>query len=285
MSEDTSIISGNTNDPLFELGATITVEPFSFETINNNVGYYFEIITEHSISVQNQITDNFLENNTAVQDHIAHNPITVSLSGLSGEVFYKSPNWALNKAYNKFNTFVQEKFNNNEMANQYLMSDKLLAIPAILPNVDNVTQIAKNAVQYVESSYRRYEKIVKNFIGKNTRETRLRQIYRELKELSDTNTPLIVETPFIALDNMYIQSISLRQGNENYVTDLNVTLKQIQYANVSITEADKAVMAKYTKLARAAIENNGKAQGKSVSLTKSVFNKVGMAQEGSGVKR
>lgn len=284
MSEDVSIISGNTNDPLFELGATITVQPYSFETINNNVGYYFDIITEHAISVQNQITDNFLENNTAVQDHIAHNPITVSLSGLSAEVFYESPNWALNKAYNKYNTFVQEKFGNTK-ANEYLLSDKLLAIPQLVPGVDNVTQIAKNAVQYVESSYRRYEKIVKNFINKNIKETRLRQIYRELKELSDTNTALIVETPFIALDNMYIQSISLRQGNENYITDLSVTLKQIQYADVSITEPDKNVMAKYNQFARAELENNGKAQGKSVSLAKSFFNKVGITQAGSGVKR
>lgn len=271
----------------FELGVSVSVQNDNPDFINNNVGYYFDIIQEHSVSIQNQITDNFLESNTAVQDHIAHNPITVSLNGLSGEVIYAPPTKVLREIDKKYNTFMQEKFNTDPMSNQYLMSDKLVLIPSLVPQVDNVTQIAKNAIQYVESSYKRYEKIIKHFTNQNVKESRLRQIYRELKELSDSNTPLIVETPFIVLDNMYIQSISLRQGNENYIADLGITLKQIQYADVPITEADQEVLAKYNNFARTPVENNGKAQGttKNVSILKSMFNKAGFTQEGSGIRR
>lgn len=260
MSEDISIIPEEPNNIVLKGGVSVTVQNVQREFINNNVGYYFDIIREHSVSIQNQITDNFLENNTAVQDHIAHQPLTVSLSGLSGEIFYKPPVQTLNKLYAKYNNFVQSKFNNGTMANEYLMSDKLTTITPLIPQVDNVTQIAKNAVQYVESSYKRYEKIVKNIIKKDINETRLWQIYRELKELSDTNTALIVETPFTVLGDMYIQSISLRQGNENFITDLEITLKQIQYADVSVTEADEKVLAKYNAYAQAQVENNGKAK-------------------------
>ena len=52
--------------------------------------YYFDIIKGHTISINNQITDYYLENNTAVQDHIAHAPIVITLSGISGEVVYTS---------------------------------------------------------------------------------------------------------------------------------------------------------------------------------------------------
>lgn len=260
MSEDISYIPDEPTNVVLTGGISVTVQDAQKEFINNNVGYYFDIIREHSVSIQNQITDNYLENNTAVQDHIAHNPVTITLSGLAGEVFFTPPTKTLDKLYSKYNTFMQSKFNNDTMANEYLMSDKLLAIPALIPAVDNVTQIAKNAVQYVESSYKRFEKIVKGFKNKEIKEARLWQIYRELKELSDTNTALLVETPFTVFDNMFIQSISLRQGNENYITDLEITLKQIQYADVSLTAADEKVLSKYNAYARAEVENNGKAK-------------------------
>lgn len=285
MSEDISFIPEEPTNVVLTGGVSVTVQDAQKEFINNNVGYYFDIIREHSVSIQNQITDNYLENNTAVQDHIAHNPITVTISGLAGEVFFTPPTKALNKLYTKFNTFMQSKFNNDTMANEYLMSDKLLAIPALIPSVDNVTQLAKNAVQYVESSYKRLEKVVKGFKNKEIKEARLWQIYRELKDLSDTNTALIVETPFTVLDNMFIQSISLRQGNENYVTDLEISLKQINYADVSLTAADEKVLAKYNAYAQAEVENNGKAKTTSVSIAKAGLNKLGITQEGSGIRR
>lgn len=285
MSEDISIIPEEPSNVVLTGGVSVTVQDAQREFINNNVGYYFDIIREHSVSIQNQITDNYLENNTSVQDHIAHAPITVTLSGLAAEIFFTPPRQALDTIYTKYNTFMQSKFNNDTMANPYLMSDKLLAIPALIPQVDNVTQIAKNAIQYVESSVKRYTKIVKNFINKENKEARLWQIYRELKELSDSNTALIVETPFTVLGDMYIQTISLRQGNQNYISDLEITLKQINYADVSVTEADQQVLSKYCAYAQAEVENNGKAKSKSVSIAKSALNDWGITQEGSGIRR
>lgn len=222
------------------IGAKLIVQ-----SSEKNVGYYFDIVEEHSLSIQNQITDNFLENNTAVQDHIAHNPITVSLNGLSGEIIFEQPNWILNQTAQGYNN---------------VPTDKLQILPALIPQVDNVTQIAKNTIQYVESSYKRYEKIIKRFTNQSVKTTRLKQIYRDLKGLSDSNIALFVVTPYATFENMYIQSITLRQGNENYITDVGVTLKQVQYANVGVTEADQNVLAKYNEFARAKVENNGKAK-------------------------
>ena len=226
------------------------------DTNNNKTGLYFDVVMEHSVSIQNQITDNYLENNTAIQDHIAKSPIVVSLRGLSGELVFTPPSKALTFLYDTVNAPLKTRFTNNRVA-----TDKLTVIPALLPPVDNITQLAKNAVQYVEASVERYVKIVKNFTSQLQRQTRLKQIYNDLMALREANTLMVVETPYDIFFDMAIQSITLRQGNQNYITDIELTLKQINYAEVKTTKADSAVLAKYNEVARAEVENCGKAQG------------------------
>ena len=229
-------------------------------------GLYFNVIQEHSVSIQNQITDNYIENNTAVQDHIAQSPLVVSLRGLSGEVVYAPPQKALNWMYSKANGFIQDALNIDPMANQRILTDKLTAIPALLPPVDNVTQMAKNAVQYVEASVNRYLKIIKNFTDEGTKQTRLQQIYSDLLELRANNVLLFVETPYTDFSDMAIQSITLRQGNENYITDIELTLKQINFAQTQTTKPDTERMAIYNACARTEVENCGKVQGMEVGI-------------------
>lgn len=273
-------------DLLLTGGVQVTVTEEEVNAPNNFVGVYFDIIQDHSVTIQNQITDNYLENNTAVQDHIAHSPITLSLRGLSAEVVYTPPTRALDAAYKSVNKFIGQKFINT-IPQKGLYTDKLIAISALYPPVDNVTQLAKNAVQYVESSVTRYTKLLDNLRG-NARLTRLQKIYSDLINLRNTNTSLIVETPYASYENMYIQSISLRQGNQDYITDIELTLKQVNFANIKTTKADQNVLAKYNQWARAEVENHGNVQGKpadSATLLKGWTNKAGLTEAGSGVKR
>ncbi len=250
----------STQTTLLEGGVSVTVQEAEQNTLDYNVGVYFDIIQEHSVSIQNQITDNYIENNTAIQGHIAKSPLVISLRGLSGELVYKPPTKALDFLYNTANTFLQSKYTDERVA-----TDKLTAIPALLPPVDNVTQMAKNAVQYVEASVNRYVKIVKNFTSPVDRETRLQEIYNRFIRLRENDTLLRVETPYKTFDNMVIQSLTLRQGNENYVTDIELTLKQINYATTYTTKPDESVMAKYNAMQRTEEANHGKAQGKSLA--------------------
>lgn len=230
-------------------------------------GLYFDVIQEHSVSVQNQITDNYIENNTAIQDHIAHNPIVVSLSGLSGELIYKPPTQALDWMYTKINGEIQKAFNSGEPnAKNRILTDKLTVIPALLPSVDSVTQLTKNAVQHVESSVNRYTKIIENFTNDEIKHTRLQQIYSDLLELRANNVLFFVETPYADFYDMAIQSITLRQGNQNCITDVQLTLKQIKYAQTYTTQPDENQKAYYNALPRTQEANNGKTQGVNVGI-------------------
>ena len=231
--------------------------------VDVNMHVYFDVIQEHSISLQSQITDNYLENNTAIADHIANSPITVSLRGVSGEVVYEpsiteesinglAKGGVLTNLYN---------YTNTKLGDVSLGSKKLTDITILLPPIDNITQIAKNTISYVEASYNRYSKIIKGFLNPTEKQSRLKQIYHDLCTLRENKTALIVYTPYETIDNLYIQSLTLRQGNEKYTTDIELSLKQVYFSEIQTTEADKSVLDKYNQFQRASVENHGKASG------------------------
>lgn len=273
-------------DLLLTGGVQVTVTQDEVNAPDNFAGVYFDIIQDHTVNVQNQITDNYIESNTAIHDHIAHAPITLSLRGLSAEIIYTPPTKTINFAYKGVNKFIGNNITHS-VPQKGLYTDKLIGISALYPPVDNVTQAAKNAVQYIEASVGRYTKIVNNLRGRN-RDNRLQKIYSDLIDLRNTNTALIVETPYAVYENMYIQSISFKQGGLNYITDLELTLKQVKFANIETTKANEKVLSKYNQWARAQVENHGNVQGKSVdnaTLLKGWANKGGLTEAGSGIKR
>ena len=216
---------------------------------DNNIEVYFDVLTEHSVTLQSNVTDNYLESGTAIHDHIAHNPIIITLSGLSGELVYKPPMNFLNK--------IDSALDKIKIGNSPIV-DKLGPIPQLLPPVDNYTQTAKEAVMLAEAAVERYKKISETFkevAGIN--ETRLEEIFEKLFTLWQENTALIVKTPYKTFYNMYIMACPLKQGNLNHVTDISITLKELNFQNIETTEADEDVLAKYTEVQRAQEANNG----------------------------
>lgn len=236
-------------------GIAVTSED---ETTSNEAGFYFDVITEHSVNIENNITDNYLENNTAIQDTIAHAPITVTLSGLIGELVYV-PSTNNNRFLNKFYKLLNEESKN--AIRDYAVTNKLSTIGQLLPPVDNITQLAKNSVVYVEDTIDRYKKIYKNFTRNMNDYGRLQEVYLKLIKLRKLNTAFVVMTPFDCFYNMYIQNISLSQANENHIANISITFKELNFTDVQVTEANQAVLARYNKEVQAQVENNGKADG------------------------
>lgn len=221
---------------------------------DDKIAVYFDVIQEHSINLTSQITDNWLENNTVINDHIANNPTVINLRGLSGEVVYvpSTTNGILRDLYNTADSFFK---------NTAIKTDKLGIIAQLLPPVDNITQRAKNAITYVEASANRYTSIIENFLNPTIKQSRLKTIYQKLSGIRENKIPLIVQTPYDTFDNMYIQSITLRQGNLNFITDIEVSLKQVNFTETQTTKADKKVLDKYNAYQRSQEVEKGKVQG------------------------
>lgn len=229
------------------------------DTIDNKVVIYFDVIEEHSLSLTSQITDNWTENNTVINDHIANQPIVINLRGISGELVYvpSTTKGTLNTLYDVANSLS---------GNTAIKTDKLTVIPALIPPVDNITQMAKNAITYSEASSKRYKKIIQNFLNPSVRQSRLKEIYRNLSILRENKTSIIVSTPYDTFDNMYIQSLTLRQGNQSYITDIELSLKQLNFVGTETTKADQSVLAQFNQYQRAAETNKGKVQGVNSSI-------------------
>ncbi len=228
--------------------------------LDGQIGHYFQVLEEDSISFQSQITDNYIENNTAVQDHIALNPVTITMRGYVGEVVFTPPM----AFWNNLTGVLEGQITKNDTATT--ATTKLAPIASLLPPVDNITQIAKNTAQYVESSFNRYKKIYDQLTDKkiNPITSRQEDSAKKLKSLWLNRTLVEVITPYGYYENMAIQSISLTQGNTMTQSELSVTLKQIKYATTKTTKPDTKVMAWYNAVQRTEEANHGKAQGAKV---------------------
>lgn len=266
--------AANTNNST--LNGSILYESNTSDTLPTTTVYYFDIVEDHTINVQNQITDNYLEDNTAVQDHIAQAPISITLRGLIGDKVFTPADAA--ETYDQILQKAKQETSQTAF-------DKLHSLEQLYPPISNLEQIAWNAYDTVKNTIVHYGGIVASLVFNNNmpidafngtisedaKETRLQEIYRKLLILRSNTTSFVVETPFKTFQDMYIESISFHQGNENYVGDLEINLKQLRFAQVSTTAADQKVMSQYNAWAQATEENNGMAQGKRKSIAASIY--------------
>ena len=64
------------------------VKPKDFQGI---AGFVFGGVDSEEIDLENEITDHFIEDNTAIQDHVSIRPNIITLRGYVGELVSKAP--------------------------------------------------------------------------------------------------------------------------------------------------------------------------------------------------
>lgn len=241
----------------------------SFDEIDERtVIYYFDILKSHRVQLQSQITDYWLENNTAVQDSINLSPLIINLTGLVGEVVYTPPQTFTGGIIDKLNKLFPSK-------SGFTLTQKLGTITSLIPTVDNYTQLAKNALNYSELAVSRYKKIynqIQDWRKGTISNTipRQQQIYKQFEKFWVNKTSLIVNTPYGTFENMYIQNVTMEQGETNTVSDIAITLKQLSFSDVEFTNVKKQVLEKYNQQAQAGTENTGKAKTRTQSFLKAM---------------
>lgn len=224
-----------------------------------NMAYLFDtygFMGETSINLPLQITNNYVENNVSLQDHIAKPPVTITLSGLIGEVVYKPPTTFL---YN-INNYTKDNLG-------FSLEGKLTPIESLFPSVGNITQSAISATQYVESSYNRYYEIFNKFRnwGEKTSlsPTQQQYIFEQLNTLRDTNKFVNVSTPWKLFENYAISDIRIRQdATTKYTSVLEVSLQEWREVGTKMTKVNTKQYEQRCGQQRTVDANHGKAQGK-----------------------
>lgn len=226
--------------------------------------YYFDIIRSHRVQLQAQITDYWLENSTAVQDSINISPIIITLTGLVGEVVFKAPIGLHGRIANALKSKFPQLGSNNAPV-------KLGAMSGLFPKVDNYVQLAKNASNYADAVFTRYKKIweqIQNWRKgvKPDLRTMQQRVYENLRDFWINKVPMVVNTPYGEFNSMYIQNVTIEQGETNTVSNITVTLKQLKFASVGTGAVNKNEQSLYNQQAKASTEDIGNAKTKNKDL-------------------
>ena len=239
---------------------------------NLDVYAYFDFIEDESKTAETQITDNFVESNYAIQDHIAIRPKIYRLRGYVGEVIYTKPEYFLNWLLNLIPSSALSK-----ISNIFKLGSSLS------PIVGSYTKSAIQVVNQLNDSFDRYKKIIENFTGENELINKRQNVCNSiLFYLMDNRIPISIKG--LAFERKYgkeynsqyyIQSIQAHQGSNRFQSDFEVVLKEIRIATTKVSDVKKVAETKANAIQSTDIINTGKASKiKAPTDTEKAFQKV-----------
>lgn len=217
------------------------------------IHYFFSIIQGDEINGECDITDHFVENNSAVQDHVSLKPREFIVRGLIGEKVY-------NRDDLKYTGIVETAL------------DKLGPVSAFLPKVSNYAQTVINATSYVESSAKRYVSTYEKVFKNKTQTVMQEKVYQTLEECRQNRTLMTLYIDNVSkFENLLIKSVRLTQDDSIYHSQLIVELKEYRSVSTQTTKADIDTYKSRCGLQKAQEENLGKVQGVNEELTSALY--------------
>lgn len=204
-------------------------------------GYLFNIVTDDAVDLESEITDHFIENNTAIQDHIALKPEIISVRGLVAELAGIQPT----------------------QGNISQQTNALPEIPGYLPEfTDGVVQTMVQMEIEPERQQAAISDSQSLFGYYNSRspqepnQTKQSYVFGYFYQLWKGRQLFSVETPWGIWNNMAIMSLNATQGEDTRtVSDIRIQFKRIsKVETVTITPGNLAGRA---TLQRSGISQNG----------------------------
>lgn len=209
-------------------------------------GFKFHITDREQVILNNQITNHYLENNEPAQDHIANEPVRITLQGYQGEYFYP---------INKIEAVAAA------------VIPTMALIPEIMPQLDSITKQVKtaklnyelkNQIQnlYSANTSNPYGQAVYDYINNGTINNKISNlksamqtfnvvdlfaIFQNLYKMASAQTRAFyflealwkskmlfsVETSWKRYDNMAITNVTPVRDRNRDITDFRVSLQQI----------------------------------------------------------
>lgn len=208
-------------------------------------GFKFHCPQTEQIKMQSDVTDNYIDTNRPVQDHVALKPVTISLTGLQGEYFYSAnqiedmlakvtPVLPLVKQFlPKLTTiteqikFGKKNINQNLQGAAYATSfDKDLTF-------NDKFRTAWNTFNG-EDLFKEFQDIFKL----KSAQTRAFLFFQAMWQ---SRARFSIETTWRRYDNMVITDVIPMRDNNADITEFTVNFKQINYATTLTTDVNSAV--------------------------------------------
>lgn len=178
--------------------------------------FKFHYEGEQSVNCVADITDHYVENNTAIQDQIALKPIEITTQGFMGELNDVPP---------------------DILQPAQALSQKLTNIVAYAPQITISAEVAyNNALQVYQAATNAAKAVIEAFTGLSV-QTEQQKAFKFFFEAWQTKTFFFVQTPWAIFPNMAIKSLRPIQSAETRViTDFEITFKQINTAQAVLID-------------------------------------------------
>ena len=188
-------------------------------------GFEFDIFEEHKSELQADITDHFVEDNSTRQDHIAIKPELFTLRGFVGELVdrragAKSTITELAEKLTIINSYIPVVTGFAKQLNKTIKSNKVSVIDSIDESIGTGVDL-----------YQAYKEL-------NPPDSKQAKAYNFFKALWKSKQLVSVDTPFGFLSNYAIQNIITTQGDNAYITDFSVTLKEFRTVSTQLVDFD-----------------------------------------------
>lgn len=240
----------------------------------------FYVSQEDNIKMQCDITDQYVEDNTSIQDHIGIKPLTFTLRGKIGDL-----------VYNAFSdsSLADDLYNNITSASKISLKTIESLCPALPSNYmavaygkgvqiyDNVRKVATKAGNVIGFAFEKYlgksnplllkyakYLAVQNATGGYTGEyvipKKLAIVVAELEKHRLMRTKFTMRNDFGSFDSCYLQDIDIKQS-DRYTAEVTIQLKQIRFVSTQTTQIDYSKYQSFVGAQRTEAEEQQRARG------------------------
>ncbi len=239
-------------------------------------GFIFDVEGDTTITLGAEITDHYVEDNTAIQDHIAIRPQVVTLRSYVGEVVHYADDsrpTTLQRVTRKLTTINGYLPPITKAAKQ--LKDLIKVQDSVITTGD--IGAANRSISALYDDARRYSlntdalslanatdiwSLAKNL---NPPIDKKSQAYMYFKSLMEQKILVSLQTPFEFVNNMAIESITAYESEDSkFIADFSITLKKIRQASTQNAPFDPNKYQSRTGIQRSGEVNSGKTQGTKV---------------------
>jgi predicted alpha-1,6-mannanase (GH76 family) len=208
-------------------------------------GFLFDIPETATVNHAAQITDHWVEDNFAIQDHVAIEPMRITLTGKIAELVYTKTQAA---------AYAESVLNN-------LQPLKILE-PEKSQQAQQYISTAESAVNAVNNVLSQAGTLTGLFQGETAGLNKQQKAYKQIETFFKSRALVTVETPYDTFKDMIIESFEANQDESTTtVSTFTVTFKQLRTVSVQVNTGQLQGRAKEQK---AAVINKGQQQGESI---------------------
>lgn len=179
-------------------------------------GFLFDVPLTENVSFSAQITDHFTETNSSIQDHVAFEPIRITLTGKVGELVFTRLAGL---------TFLSAAIDRLAPFDLFSPEQGLMATKAIAAAYE-----VKSAVDSVTKTYNNVADIFKDKPSLNKQQ----EAYNKIEGFFTTRALLSVETPWKTYTDMIIESWSADQAEDTIMeTTFTITFKEMRFISTT----------------------------------------------------